>query len=128
MTAPAGGGGTWRPLPGDGPPPPRPVRESLDRVAATLGAGGAEPLRALFAHWLAIVGDDVAAHAQPLSLRRGRLVIGADDPAWAAQLRWLEADLLRRLEGALGAGVVTAVDVRVRPPRRPSENPSDDPR
>jgi predicted nucleic acid-binding Zn ribbon protein len=99
------------------------VRESLDRVAAALGAGSAEPLEALFARWPAIVGDAVAAHARPLSLRQGRLVIGADDPAWAAQLRWLEADLLRRLEGVLGEGVVASVDVRVRPPRRPSDDP-----
>jgi predicted nucleic acid-binding Zn ribbon protein len=112
----------WRPLPG--PPPdrgPRPVRESLDRLAAGLGGGRGDSasLAALFTRWEEAVGGDVAAHARPLSLRDGRLVVGADDPAWAAQLRWLEAHLLRRLGDLLGPDVVTAVDVRVRPPDRP---------
>ena len=96
------------------PPDPRPLGASLDRVARGLGGAGAEALGGLFGHWADIVGPQLATHARPLSLRAGVLVVAADEPGWATQLRYLETDLLRRLAEALGEGVVKRVEVRVR--------------
>ena len=101
------------PLPGPGPGP-RPVGESLDRLTASLGAPPARVLARLFAAWPALVGDAVASHATPLSLRQGTLVVAVDDPAWVTQLRWLEADLLARFADAVGEGVVTGLRIRAR--------------
>jgi predicted nucleic acid-binding Zn ribbon protein len=110
---------TWVPSsPHDGDPEgvdPRRVEESLDRVTRSLGLPGARALNRVFAHWVDAVGEHVAAHATPISLRAGRLVVGVDQPGWATQLRYLEADLLARLEGVAGERIVTAIDVRVRP-------------
>ncbi len=97
------------------PPDPRRVAESLDDVARSLGGPPATALAALFGSWGEIVGPAIAAHSRPLSLSRGALAIAVDEPGWATQLTYLEADLLRRLDEALGAGVVTRVTVRVRP-------------
>jgi predicted nucleic acid-binding Zn ribbon protein len=106
---------TWRPLPGAAGDEPRPLTESLDVVARSLGAPPPAALGALFARWPELVGATLAAHCRPLSLVRGVLVVAVDHTAWAAQLRWLEADVLRRLEERLGTGVVTVLEVRVRP-------------
>jgi len=57
----------------------------------------------------------LAAHCWPVSLRNNTLTIAADESAWGAQLGWLEADLRRRLDDAVGAGVVTRIAVRIRP-------------
>ena len=46
---------------------------------------------------------------------RGTLTIGVDQPGWATQLTYLEADLLRRIEEVAGAGAVQRVRVTVRP-------------
>ena len=97
------------------PPEPRPISASLDRVARGLGGPGADALRGLFGHWNDIVGPQIGAHVKPLSLRAGILMVGVDEPGWAAQLRYLETDLLKRLGEALGEGVITRVEVRVRP-------------
>ena len=102
----------WAPLPGDRPGP-RPVGESLNRVAASLGVPDAATLPAVFGGWDDLVGVRVAAHARPRHLRDGVLVVVVDEPAWATQLRYLEADLLARLEERLGAGAVTRIEVRV---------------
>ena len=40
-------------------------------------------------------------------------MVAVDEPAWATQLRWLEADLVTRLNEALGAGQVERIEVRV---------------
>jgi predicted nucleic acid-binding Zn ribbon protein len=106
---------TWRPIHEFGGPPPRPVADSLDAVARNLGGAGGPALVELLRRWPEVVGEAVAAHSRPLSLRDGTLTIAADEPAWGAQLRWLEADLLGRLEQTLGAGAVTRIAVRIRP-------------
>ena len=102
------------PLPSAGGPGPRPVAESLDRLMASLGGPRASALTTVFSSWGELVGDTVAAHASPRSLRRGVLVVAVDEPAWATSLRWLEADLLARMAEVVGDGVVTAIEVRVR--------------
>ncbi len=106
----------WFPLREPGGPPPRPVGDSLAAVARNLGGAGGPALVDLLNRWPAVVGEGLAAHCRPVSLRAGTLTIATDEPAWGAQLGWLEADLRRRLDGALGTGVVTRIAVRVRPP------------
>jgi len=93
---------------------PRPVRESLDRIAARLGAPGTDVLGAVFGQWESTVGATVAAHSRPLSLTRGTLVVTVDDPAWATQLRFLSATILERLEALVGSEIVERIEVRVR--------------
>jgi predicted nucleic acid-binding Zn ribbon protein len=116
--------GSWRPAPEPSDDDPRRLRDSLDRVARQLGAPGADTLATVFVHWEEAVGASVAAHAQPVSLARGTLVVAAEDPAWATQLRYLTADILRRLGELVGGPVAERVEVRVArpgtPPRRPS--------
>ncbi len=86
----------WRPLPGQpGEQPPRPVGDSLAGLAERLGAPPPALLTAVFADWEHLVGPAIAAHARPLSLSRRVLVIGADHPGWATQLRYFSAELLR---------------------------------
>ena len=105
----------WKPLPGSGGRPPRRLGDSLDRISKSLGGPSATALATIFAGWPAIVGAAVAAHAEPLSLVRGTLTIGVDQPGWATQLTYLETDLLRRIEEVAGAGAVQRVRVTVRP-------------
>jgi predicted nucleic acid-binding Zn ribbon protein len=89
------------------------VGESLDRVTGALGVPSSSTLQVVFSQWDELVGEVLAAHARPASLRDGTLVVSVDDPAWATQLRWFQADLLARLEGAVGAGAIIAIEVRV---------------
>ena len=42
-----------------------------------------------------------------------RLVLAVDEPAIATHVRFLQAQLLARLEALLGPGRVTALDLRV---------------
>jgi predicted nucleic acid-binding Zn ribbon protein len=97
-------GGNWRPLPQ--PREPRPLRDSLARFRT--------PLSGVLERWGEVVGPDIAAHARPVAVRDGTLVVEADDPTWASQLKWLGADLLRRLAEAAGEPVADHVEVRVR--------------
>lgn len=96
---------------------PRGLGESLDRIATSIGAPGADALATVFSAWPEVVGEAVAAHCRPRSLQQSTLVVAVDEPAWAASLRWLEADIVTRLGAVTGEGVVTDLAIRVAPPR-----------
>ena len=96
------------------PEEPRSIKASLDKVARSLGGPDAGSLSGVFGHWADIVGPDLAAHARPLSLASGVLLVGVSEPAWATQLRYLESELVGRFREVLGDGVVDRVEVRVR--------------
>ena len=103
-----------RPLPGgDNRRQPRKVGDSLDRVTTALGVPKSATLAAIFATWPDLVGESVAANARPRSLHDGTLVVTVEQPAWATQLRFLEADLLARLADVVGSGEIARIDVRV---------------
>jgi predicted nucleic acid-binding Zn ribbon protein len=91
-----------------------PVSESLDVVVRGLRGAGAKATAGVFGRWEDVVGPHVAAHARPVALDDGRLVVEVDEPGWATQLRYLEADLLDRLATVAGPGAVRSIEVRVR--------------
>lgn len=94
------------------------VAELLDGAVRRLSPEG-HLLVKLLARWEAIVGTAVAAHARPVSLVGGLLTINVDQPGWATQLRYLEAELCRKCDEALndcsGGVGVRRLAVRVRP-------------
>jgi predicted nucleic acid-binding Zn ribbon protein len=75
-------------------------------------------LTAVFVRWEQLVGADIAAHARPASLRDGVLVVVVDQPAWAAQLRFLTAELLARIRSEADATEVTKIEIRTASPGR----------
>ena len=100
---------------------PVPLSDSVTGVVKSLrGPGGkavsssaVNSMGGLFGRWDEMVGSAVAAHVQPVKLDGNRLVVEVDDPAWATQLRFLEADLRTRLEATVGA-VIESFDIRVK--------------
>lgn len=105
---------TWRPADGHGAErDPRRVGESLDRVTGSIGAPRAATASAVFSRWEQLVGEEVASHAAPRSLRDGVLVVEVDQPAWAAQLGFLTSQLLSKLEAEVGPAEVAEIRFRV---------------
>jgi predicted nucleic acid-binding Zn ribbon protein len=96
-------------------PDPRLIGDNLDRVLQGLGAPSVRAIRTVFSAWGDLVGSDVSGHCRPASLDGGVLLVAVDEPAWATRLRYSEQALLARIAEELGEGVVTRVDVRVRP-------------
>jgi len=94
---------------------PHRIGDDLDAVLRRAGGSGGMATTVVFGRWEEAVGAAVAAHARPLCLNGTTLVVGVDGPAYATQLRLLNAQLLSRLRDLAGPGVVESVDVRVRP-------------
>ena len=96
--------------------------QTLGRLASRLsGDRGWAPRLAngsVFGRWAELVGDEVAEHARPESLRDGVLTVQADSTAWATQLRLLQRQLIARIAAGLGDGVVRSM--RIHGPAAPS--------
>lgn len=101
-------------------PPPRRLGDVLPEVTRTLGLPDPSTLRDLRTAWPELVGDRIAAHSTPRTLREHVLTITVDSAPWATQLRYLESGLVERLEQHVGVGVVTRVRIALdgEPPRR----------
>lgn len=65
----------------------------------------------IFGQWSTVVGDQIAEHANPSSLREGVLTVEAESTAWATQLRMVQAQILAKIAAAVGDGVVTSLKI-----------------
>jgi predicted nucleic acid-binding Zn ribbon protein len=70
-------------------------------------------LAAIFGRWTELVGPDIAAHATPVSLRHGQLLLVVDHPAWASQLRFMTGDVMSRITEATSSIEVREIHIRV---------------
>ena len=79
---------------------PRSLAGALEQWAAQAVPEGLLPQ--VQARWEELAGAAVAAEAQPLSERAGKLTIACRSAVWAHELELLAPDLKRRLNEALG--------------------------
>ncbi|MDG4667333.1 DUF721 family protein [Mycobacterium sp. 236(2023)] len=66
---------------------------------------------AVFGRWRAVVGEQIAEHAEPTALHDGVLTVSAESTAWATQLRMVQAQILAKIAAAVGDGVVTSLKI-----------------
>lgn len=106
---------------------PSRVRDLLGEVGIRLGLQDAVATGGLWANWAGIVGERVAAHAEPTSLRSGVLRIRVSSPAWATEISYFAPEIVRRANEAAGNEIVREIKVWTGPaPGRgvPSEQDS----
>jgi predicted nucleic acid-binding Zn ribbon protein len=91
---------------------PQGVASAISRLVAERGWSETVAVGGVLGRWEAVVGQDVAAHCQPLNFTDGVLTVAADSSAWATQVRLLVPTLLRRLADEVGEGTVERIVVR----------------
>jgi predicted nucleic acid-binding Zn ribbon protein len=90
---------------------PRPattaLRSALEAAAPKTG------LASLQAVWAELVGERIAAAAQPVSERGGEVTIDCSDSVWAQELDLMQGQLLTRLQERLGESAPQSLRFRV---------------
>lgn len=97
---------------------PQRIGDTVNSWLAATGSGREVTKANLFARWAELVGADIAAHAMPVSLVDGELVVQADSTAWATQLRLLAPGMITKINGTIGRGTVARI--RTKGPTGPS--------
>jgi Dna[CI] antecedent, DciA len=80
---------------------------------------GADPLVAVRAAWVELVGADVARAAQPVALERDALIVLTASSAWSHQLAFLEPEIVRGLRALPETRELARLRFRVGKLRRP---------
>jgi predicted nucleic acid-binding Zn ribbon protein len=97
---------------------PQPFGRLLSRLSAERGWAPRLANGQVFGQWARLVGEEVAEHAQPVTLKDGELTVRASSTAWATQLRLLQGQLLTKIAAVVGHGVVKRM--RIHGPTAPS--------
>jgi predicted nucleic acid-binding Zn ribbon protein len=87
------------------------LRDLWGEVGARAGLDEAVDVGVVWGSWRATVGDAIADHAEPSSLRTGVLRVRADSPAWATEISYLRDEILIKVNERLGKTVVREVRV-----------------
>lgn len=90
---------------------PTALGSEMERLLRRPGWGERLGAGRVAAHWVEIVGPELATRCEPVRLAGRVLVIRAESAAWATQLRYLTTQLRERLDVVIGPGSVR--DVRI---------------
>jgi len=90
---------------------PRPATDALR--SALEAAAPKTGLALLQSVWVELVGERIAAAAQPVSERGGEVTVDCSDSVWAQELDLMQAQLLERLRERLGARAPQSLRFRV---------------
>ncbi|MBI3610768.1 MAG: DUF721 domain-containing protein [Nitrospirae bacterium] len=78
-----------------------PVNQILQRLIAQYGFEGPMAEHRLRERWAEVVGEQLAAHAQPDRIHFRKLYLSVDSPAWMQELVFLKPMLLEKVNAAL---------------------------
>jgi predicted nucleic acid-binding Zn ribbon protein len=81
---------------------PRPLSNALDRLSRQLAP--ASTLARVQSVWEQVAGTTIAAAARPTAERNGTLLLTCTSSVWAQELDLMGAELICRLNEALGDG------------------------
>jgi predicted nucleic acid-binding Zn ribbon protein len=90
---------------------PKLVGDSLAALLRDRGWVQDVSVGGVIGRWREVVGSEVADHCTPETFENGVLVVRTDSTAWAANLKVLTSQLLRRLTDDVGEDVVREVKV-----------------
>jgi predicted nucleic acid-binding Zn ribbon protein len=92
---------------------PQPLRKSLERLVEHMGAPPVSVLTRLTERWPDLVGPALAETTRPVELVDGVLAVACAEPAIAAQVGWMEAQIRQRFDEVFGKGQLDRVVARV---------------
>jgi len=92
---------------------PQHVRQGLELFLKHLGAPPVSVITELTARWADCVGPALAGASRPIELVDGTLVVSCDDAAWAAQIGWMESQIIDRFRAMFPDATLSRVSTRV---------------
>jgi hypothetical protein len=86
------------------------LREILPQTLKNLGIVKKFNLEWAMLHWRKIVGEEIAAHAAPVAVQRGVMVVAVNNSVWMHHLSMMKEEMIAKLNGFIGEKQV--LDIR----------------
>ena len=90
---------------------PELLGSALDKLMIESGWEQESSMAKLLNSWAQIVGPEIADHCIPAGFEEGTLRLTAESTAWATQLRLLQNQIMAKIAGEVGDGVVTKISI-----------------
>jgi len=107
--------------------PPKPAAGTLLKMLEKLGLTDQVRRLRIARAWNEAVGKGIAARTQPLGFSRGVLLVKSNSAAWQNELTFLKADIITKVNAALGRQMVKELKVvagRIEPVTEPRPKPA----
>jgi hypothetical protein len=85
---------------------PKPIRSILEKTLEALEIDVPLKSYSILGAWKEIVGESVALHTQPRTIRNRILFIDVSHPTWMQQLQFLKSTLLEKINNFLGEPLI----------------------
>ncbi len=89
------------------------ARELITRLFRSVDNPAGRQYVALHQNWQSLVGFDLAAHSEPVDIKRNALVVELDHPGWMQILQLQEKELLARVQREFPELKVGALHMRL---------------
>ncbi len=90
------------------------IGDIVDALMARKAFSRGMPVAELASRWPAVVGERLAGETAPMALDEGVLTVGVSNGPWGAQARFLQEEIRRNADEALGGGRVSSIRIIVR--------------
>lgn len=87
----------------------------VDKVLVQCRPNANQALIRIWDRWEAAVGTDVASNARPAAFKGDLLLIHVSSSSWLHHLRFLEKELIRKINLALGGEYINRVKFKIGP-------------
>jgi predicted nucleic acid-binding Zn ribbon protein len=87
----------------------------LDRVIHQYRPKADQELCKLWEIWNHAVGPEIAANARPAAFKRNILLLHVSNSSWLHHLRFMEQDLIARINCALGSERINTIQLKIGP-------------
>jgi len=91
----------------------RKAEDLIQRFLDTIGQSEGSVYVGLFRNWQPIVGERIAAHAQPVDVRGHTLIVEADHPGWVQMVMMKRSRIIGELGRRYPELGITGIAVRV---------------
>ena len=69
--------------------------------------------QSVIVHWKKIVGDDISAHAYPVIVQSGILVIGVNNSVWCHHLSMMKESIMDKINSFIGEKIILDIRFKV---------------
>ncbi len=86
---------------------------TIDKILKARGMQSRLPEYRISSKWVNMVGSAIARHAQPRTLRGGKLLVIVDSPAWMQQLSLMKPEIIKKLNNNLGNDTIRDITLKL---------------
>ncbi|MEJ2660011.1 MAG: DUF721 domain-containing protein [Desulfobacteraceae bacterium] len=87
----------------------------LDKVLHQYRPKADQELCKVWDLWNITVGPEIAANARPAAFKGRRLLVHVSNSSWLHHLRYMEKELIEKINGALGAERIETIQLKIGP-------------